>query len=505
MSPLKQRHTKGKDHSSSNEGKKGIGLKPPVQKKSAAGQEENGLMNGHTNEITSSFLSTVQKKDDTVNGITPEENAAVNQLTGGQVNLHASGAKVEETSSSDSRLKSVGARSMAVGGEALIGDKQDRGHEIWHLAQQEMGMVKPTTSVNNQPVNDDPSLEKDADVMGAKIMQGKWKPEMQMKSGRYYSGEIPGNKAIQRVIDGDKDSAAIIEKHTARKDVFAKIEKDGHFTLTLCKPEESLDENASAVTDAIIHRTDKNVPVHSVDNALTMTKDDMSKMKSFEVLLTVAKKVERYATGGGTTDQNEPGYLLAVMHEMERHVYPFYELYEKIKDAQDFNELLQDPSKIDELHTETSTVDNKYTPLAQHVSPDLSTNTAVAVMSALKEANNAGNTRKALFGLYMDTINRGMGVKSIEDKLPAEWKTEAIWTQFKALAVKLTDARRGEDVAIPRVGDRVIIMDGAFRGCEGVIYRATRHVASADNDITVDVVEEKKTVDFPKSWCLFLR
>jgi hypothetical protein len=118
------------------------------------------------------FQLTAQlRSSDSINGITVSENTNVKQLTGGQVDLHASGASVKEVSQSDSRLTSVGARSIAAGGQALVGDKRDRGHEIWHLAQQAQRRVQPTTSVNGQAVNDNPSLEKEADVMGAKVTQ----------------------------------------------------------------------------------------------------------------------------------------------------------------------------------------------------------------------------------------------------------------------------------------------------------------------------------------------
>lgn len=147
-----------------------IGYAAPAQFRSAGTGEE--LLPGSAQ--SQPFSAPVQKKD-SVNGISFSENETVKQLTDGAVDLHASGSKVETTSTSDSRLKDVGARSMAVGGNALIGDSRDRGHEIWHLAQQHQGMVQPTTTVNNQPVNDDPGLEKEADEMGAKIMQGKFK------------------------------------------------------------------------------------------------------------------------------------------------------------------------------------------------------------------------------------------------------------------------------------------------------------------------------------------
>jgi hypothetical protein len=47
------------------------------------------------------------------------------------------------------------------------------GHELAHVVQQRAGRVKATTSVNGLPVNDDRSLEKEADVMGAKAASAK--------------------------------------------------------------------------------------------------------------------------------------------------------------------------------------------------------------------------------------------------------------------------------------------------------------------------------------------
>ena len=104
-----------------------------------------------------------------INGITIAENEAVKQLTSGQVDLHASGASLKHVSTYDPRLQQVNARSMTVGGQALVGVQQDRGHEIWHLAQQMQNRVSPTKTINNQQINDDTGLEKEADQMGAKI------------------------------------------------------------------------------------------------------------------------------------------------------------------------------------------------------------------------------------------------------------------------------------------------------------------------------------------------
>lgn len=103
------------------------------------------------------------------NGISTAENQAVRQLSGGRVNLHALNASVTRVPASDSRLAAVGARSYAQGRSALISNEADRGHELWHLAQQAMGRVRADTVIGDQPVNTHEGLEHEADRMGSAI------------------------------------------------------------------------------------------------------------------------------------------------------------------------------------------------------------------------------------------------------------------------------------------------------------------------------------------------
>jgi len=42
------------------------------------------------------------------------------------------------------------------------------GHELAHVVQQGQGRVSPTTTVNGMPVNGNPALEREADVLGAR-------------------------------------------------------------------------------------------------------------------------------------------------------------------------------------------------------------------------------------------------------------------------------------------------------------------------------------------------
>jgi hypothetical protein len=53
------------------------------------------------------------------------------------------------------------------------GQEQHLPHEGWHAVQQMQGRVKPTMQAKGVSINDDASLEREADVMGAKALQMK--------------------------------------------------------------------------------------------------------------------------------------------------------------------------------------------------------------------------------------------------------------------------------------------------------------------------------------------
>lgn len=74
-----------------------------------------------------------------------------------------------------SKPATVGAHAYAQGSSIHLAPGQEKhlAHEAWHTVQQKQGRVQPTTSVNGLAVNDSPSLEKEADIMGSKAMQHK--------------------------------------------------------------------------------------------------------------------------------------------------------------------------------------------------------------------------------------------------------------------------------------------------------------------------------------------
>ncbi len=80
------------------------------------------------------------------------------------------GVKVHYNSSQPAQLN---AHAYAQGTDIHVapGQEQHLPHEAWHVVQQAQGRVKPTLQAKGVPVNDDVSLESEADQMGAKALQ----------------------------------------------------------------------------------------------------------------------------------------------------------------------------------------------------------------------------------------------------------------------------------------------------------------------------------------------
>ena len=71
----------------------------------------------------------------------------------------------------------LNAHAYAQGTDIHIASGQEKylPHEAWHVVQQKQGRVRPTTMMKAKvPINDDQGLEKEADVMGARALQGKF-------------------------------------------------------------------------------------------------------------------------------------------------------------------------------------------------------------------------------------------------------------------------------------------------------------------------------------------
>ncbi|MEM7490526.1 MAG: DUF4157 domain-containing protein [Pseudomonadota bacterium] len=98
----------------------------------------------------------------------------------------------------------LNAHAYAQGSDIHLAPGQERhlAHEAWHVVQQGQGRVRPTGAIGDQAVNDDPGLEREADVKGAEALQRRAAGPVGRTPAR-----APGT-VLQAAIDPDKLTAA---------------------------------------------------------------------------------------------------------------------------------------------------------------------------------------------------------------------------------------------------------------------------------------------------------
>jgi Domain of unknown function (DUF4157) len=120
--------------------------------------------------------TVLQKKNNT--GLPDQLKSGIENLSGHSMD----DVKVHYNSSAPAQLN---AHAYAQGTDIHVAPGQEKHvpHEAWHVVQQKEGRVKPTKQLKSKVnINDDVSLEKEADVMGAKAMQMRNLPENQVKT-----------------------------------------------------------------------------------------------------------------------------------------------------------------------------------------------------------------------------------------------------------------------------------------------------------------------------------
>lgn len=82
------------------------------------------------------------------------------------------------------------------------GQQKHLAHEVWHVVQQKQGRVKPVRKMKgNVYLNDDPSLEKEADIMGAKAYANSGKHyRLSLHNASSTSESASGAAPVQRKI-----------------------------------------------------------------------------------------------------------------------------------------------------------------------------------------------------------------------------------------------------------------------------------------------------------------
>lgn len=121
--------------------------------------------------------SSIEKNQDTVQKVKQENKTGLpDNLKAGIENLSGYSMNDVKVHYNSSKPAQLNAHAYAQGTDIHLGSGQEKhlAHEAWHVVQQKQGRVQPTTQMKGGVnVNNDVSLEREADVMGGKALQAK--------------------------------------------------------------------------------------------------------------------------------------------------------------------------------------------------------------------------------------------------------------------------------------------------------------------------------------------
>lgn len=165
--------------------------KIPKQKEESQAAGQFKKQTGYTiNDLRSEAIAQ-RKLMDTIQAVSEEEEELVqsksivqraenktgmsDQLKSGVESLSGLDMSDVRVHYNSSKPASVQAHAYTQGSNIHVSPGQEKHlpHEAWHVAQQKQGRVQATTEVGGMPVNDNPSLEKEADIMGSKASNFK--------------------------------------------------------------------------------------------------------------------------------------------------------------------------------------------------------------------------------------------------------------------------------------------------------------------------------------------
>jgi hypothetical protein len=156
----------------------------PQAKQSAQLQ---AMANNHSSKEQQPF----QKKENNT-GLPDNLKTGMENLSG----MPLDDVKVHRNSDKPAQLQ---AHAYAQGTDIHLGPGQEKHlpHETWHVVQQKQGRVKPTMQMKGKVnVNDDVSLEKEADVMGARALLSSFTSTNKEST----NSQVMNSKTIQRLV-----------------------------------------------------------------------------------------------------------------------------------------------------------------------------------------------------------------------------------------------------------------------------------------------------------------
>lgn len=222
--------------------------------------------NKHQDEKTRAVAQKVAQRKANNTGLPDNLKSGIENLSGHSMD----DVKVHYNSPRPAQLQ---AHAFAQGNQIHLSSGQEKHlpHEAWHVAQQKQGRVQPTMQLKySVSVNDDPNLEKEADVMGNKsLIQGnraskvaslkKTVNDIPVLQPRWLY-EVHGSLHGDVVINHFEKLVNALKAHLTTP-IDDRIFSD-HYIIITSKPHGAYD---LMIDGHLFHQPSKNALIHSIN------------------------------------------------------------------------------------------------------------------------------------------------------------------------------------------------------------------------------------------------
>lgn len=185
-----------------------------------------------------------------------------NNLKSGIENLSGQSMDDVKVHYNSDKPAQLNAHAYAQGSDIHIASGQEKHlpHEAWHVVQQKQGRVQPTMQMKGKVnINDDTGLEKEADMMGDKALQPKFKP--------WNTNSTLDSNILTQIQRPLNNQMAVHQYRFNDKTILQRVIKvDGDPINTL----EGLSDYANITTlrDGVINKLQQNITEIQFDNAV---------------------------------------------------------------------------------------------------------------------------------------------------------------------------------------------------------------------------------------------
>lgn len=237
---------------------------------------------------------------------------------------------------------------------------------------------------------------------------------------------------VQRkfTFNGEKaqDFLNLIKYNSTQKDKISTVEQSNELNVDVKvsqSPPPQLNDEILGVTLAVI---ETNTTPVILNGSVGLNKHTLpGQLKSMKGMEIFVELYENFPSTGGPQQVPQSRQIFSMVHEFERHVFPFVDLYTSINMAKFNSDVLSDETDFATLSNELLKDVSSYGAVAQHVSPELAARTRLTQENILNSLEQAATSHEEMTKvnklreemthlLQQDTQGRGVNMTAMEQQ-----------------------------------------------------------------------------------------